>query len=124
MSALFIQPTGGSYPNGTFSLSTGGSDNRPFGSFGVSIDNTAGNGSGNAYYGDLEFDVTRTGGLSVASFVANERGWYFSADLTDGESTGAQAWKVPVTTKVPETTSLALLGLGLVGLGLGRRRRA
>jgi hypothetical protein len=48
--------------------------------------------SGNAFYGDLAFTLTRTGGLTTNDFVVNADGYYFSADLTDGRSTGAQAW--------------------------------
>jgi len=71
------------------------------------------------------------GGLDTNDFVRNADndpilgGSYFSADLSDGTNTGAQAWtdrRIP-TTQIPLPSTLALLGLPLVGLGFSRRRK-
>src|SRR4029079_4476761 len=71
VSATFLQPSGGTYTFGAFSLSTTAHGAPPVGTFGISSDTTAGNGSSNAYYGDLKFDVTRASGLSTDDFIAN-----------------------------------------------------
>jgi hypothetical protein len=132
LSASFIQPLNGAFSFGLLSLS-GPGDATPFGTFGVTIADSAGNGSGVAYYGDLEFDLTRASGLSTDDFVSNGSA-YFAADLTNGTSnTGSQAWSVrsactgddcpvivPVSV-VPEPGTLALLGASALGLALRRK---
>ena len=122
----FLTPAAGTYANGTFSLNLAGGGATPFGNYGVAIDSSAGNGSGKAYYGDLIFDLTRTGGLLESDFIANADGYYFAADLTDGSNTASQAWKVKTPgTSVPDGGStLALLGLGLAAFALIRRKIA
>lgn len=129
----FTTPVAGAFAFGTLSLNPAGGSNTPFGAFTVAIDDSAGNGSGNAYYGDLLFTLTRVGGLSTDDFIANGAGAYFSADLTNGSNTGAQAWltrsqpSLTVTaldvTEVPEPLTLSLFGAGVAGAAALRRRK-
>jgi hypothetical protein len=136
----FTTPLNGIYASGVFSLNTSGGDNTPFGSFGIALDSTAGNGSGDGYFGDLLFTLNRVGGLDTNDFIRNLDndpifgGSYFSADLTDGQNTGAQAWYIreggcDIDTfcghvgSVPEPGTLSLFGLALIGLGAMRRRK-
>lgn len=131
VSAVFLTPLNGAYAAGTFSLSTTDGDATPFGTFGISINTTAGNGSGNAYYGDLNFNVVRTGGLTIDNFIANASGYYFAADITNGNNTGSQAWGGRCVTDcggggqsvVPEPSTYLLMATGLAGLGFFARRR-
>ena len=132
LSILFIDPSGGSYTNGmgnsgTFTLnhstSSPGSQ-AGFGTFNTWITNSAGNGSSDAYYGELKFVLACTAscgttGLDTNDFVVNGSSVYFTADLTNGSSTGAQAWE----TRVPEPSTILLFGTALAGIGLYRRRR-
>jgi hypothetical protein len=123
VSATFIQPVSGIFSFGMLSLNLGGGANTPFGTYGVAIDSSAGNGSGKAYYGDLEFNLTRASGLLLTDFIANTDGYYFGADLTDGKNTGAQGWSTP--SSVPDGgATLTLLGVALGSLGLVRRKLA
>jgi hypothetical protein len=129
----FTTPLNGVYANGVFSLDTGGGAATPYGSFGVALDDSAGNGSSKAYYGDLLFTLTRSGGLTTDDFVTNGvAGYYFAADLTNGlATTGSQAWQTRTVTttnnaSVPEPATIALFGMGLFGMAgaVMRRRKA
>ena len=139
ISATFIQPVGGSFcpDNATcpptafelLSLNTSNEPNTPYGVFGIGIDSSAQNGTAGAYFGDLEFKISRSSGLSTDDFITNASispgdNAYFAADLTDGTNTGAQAWEIRTTctncggsTTVPEPGTLAMFGTMLIALG-------
>ena len=127
----FTTPLNGIYAAGVFKLNTSGGDNTPYGTFGIAIDSTAGEGSVNGYYGDLLFTLTRAGGLDTNDFVRNSDndpivgGSYFSADLSNGSKTGAQAWAIgidPPPSRVPEPGTIGLFAAGVMML-FGRRFR-
>ena len=138
----FTTPAGGSYTVGMnvyqLSLNTGGGDNTPYGTFAIALDSSAPNGSAVGYYGDLDFTLNRVGGLDTNDFVRNTDndpivgGSYFSADISNGSNTGAQAWAertedrirldVLDTPELPSPSTLPLIGLGIAGLGLSKRK--
>ena len=110
-----------------FSFSTAGGDATPFGTYGDAINSTAHNGSVGGFFGDLNFTITRTSGLSTDDFITNADGYYFAADLAGPTGlTGSQAWQLRTEQSVPDGGSaIALLGMGLMGIeGLRRKFRS
>lgn len=119
-SILVTSPLGGLF----FPNYSGGA-NAPYGSFNYAIDYTGQNGGGHGNHGPLDFQVRRAAGISLANFIANGSGYLFSADvLGPAGRTGAIAANLVTVSDVPEPATIALLGGGLVALGVARRLRA
>jgi hypothetical protein len=117
-----------------------------FGNFKYAFDCTAGCGTGgnNPFFGDLSFDVTATGGLSLSpgptgdvtmsTIPPGSQTTFFAVDVFStvggggNGATGAVDAGSPVITTtnpplVPEPGTLAVLGSALAAFGIFRRRR-
>lgn len=95
------------------------------GTFDNFIDNP-GHGASAHNSDPLVFTIYDAAGITYSDFVANSAGFYFAADIMDaGQSTGMsginQAPSVP--SAVPEPSSIALLGTGLLSAAGVLRRR-
>jgi len=82
-----------------------------------------------ALFGDASVDATNVNGIHVAwgdDFGWEEALFSFLSDSMDGwqyATTGGLVWGVhPTAVAIPEPTTLAMIGLGLAGLGYARRR--
>jgi hypothetical protein len=83
--------------------------------FGLGIQcGVCGNGTSAPHYNALTFAITDSAGLHATSFTSRDIAlYYFLADIGIPNSTGG----------APEPATVALLGVGLLGLGYVRRRR-
>jgi hypothetical protein len=73
----------------------------------------------------LSFDVTNPNGISLSNFSKNTTGpgYYFASDIFGNGNTGNVGSTGPGTlTGTPEPATLGLIGFGLVGIALIRRR--
>lgn len=73
--------------------------------------------------GPLSFTVTDAAGVSVSSFIANPRGYFFASDLADVSTGNVATLGATPVSATPEPASLSLLGTGALALAAALRRR-
>jgi hypothetical protein len=110
-------------PGRTLAAQTGAFNGDGTGSFGFGIAcTTCGNGASDKFGTDIVFQVANA---TIADLTApNGSGFTFVADIIGSTgNTGPVAATTQAPPSVPEPTTLALLGSGLIGFGLLRRRK-
>ncbi|MGH9647147.1 MAG: PEP-CTERM sorting domain-containing protein [Bryobacteraceae bacterium] len=103
--------------------------NPPFSSFTNAVKSSCTNGSG-CGVNKLTFAVNRTGGFTdvnqlIGPSTGNGTVAYFAADIAnlDGVTGVVGATGAGIPNTVPEPVSSGLMGIGLIAMGLLRRRR-
>jgi hypothetical protein len=108
----------------SFNASSVNTNGPSMGSFDYFINNP-GPGASQHNDGPLVFTIYNAAGINYSDFVANSDGYYFAADIMNAAGrTGMSGISDPGTTSsVPEPSSIALLGTGLLSAaGVVRRR--
>ncbi|MBC7800864.1 MAG: hypothetical protein H7Z10_09600 [Gemmatimonadaceae bacterium] len=110
-----------------YSVTPGRQEATPYGFFSLGLDcGSCGNGAPDSIFGPISFVAN---GVSTASLAPNAKGFTFAADLLNvaNGNTGSVASRggtFNATVPVAEPVSMAVLGSGLLALGMLRRKRA
>lgn len=117
-------PTLGNITSG-FAIGSAPDTASTFGSFLQSITCTVCQGGNTSNpTGPLTFTVSSAKGVTIDDFKANSGGYFFAADILglNGKSGNVAATDPGVPSATPEPASLVLIGLGLSGVALFKRR--
>jgi hypothetical protein len=127
LSSALVTVTSPLPPTGSpaiFVPSGAGGTNTPYGSF-TNVINCPGCGPGgsNANLGPLEFMVTNSSGISISDFIANESGYFFSADVL-GTAAGTGGTGSIAVAPLPPAILFFASGLSMMGLlGWWKKRK-
>lgn len=112
---------------GLFSVASPNLTNAPYGTFTSGIDCPGcGPGSSHANPGPLEFSVFSITGIDISNFIANAKGYFFSADVlgpAGGTGNIASGVITDNPSSVPLPAALPLFAAGMIGLAAARKRK-
>jgi len=89
-------------------------------SFGISCP-SCGGGASDAFKTNIVFHVADA---AIGDFVANNLGIFFVADILGTTGNTGPVYATGPVTPVPEPATLFLIGTGMVGIGMWRKRRS